>query len=79
MATVKDVMIVVVKLTWKFAYFCDTTFWDNRIVTNNIIPGHIRSPRTSHNFWNTYIATQTHIKKDFALFIWQFFPCKITH
>ena len=26
MATVKDVMIVVVKLTWKFAYFCDTTF-----------------------------------------------------
>ena len=23
----------------------------------------------SHNFWTTYIATQTHIKKDFALFI----------
>ena len=67
------------ELKRKFGYFCDTKQFKiiTRIVTDNIILGHIRYLEISHGYWNTYILIQTQCKEGFVLLIQQSFPCNL--
>ena len=54
---VKD--LITVQLTNKFGYFCDLQVFKiiTRIMTDNIMSGHIHILRISYNFQNTYSNT----------------------
>lgn len=49
------------QLTRKFAYDTKHLSKITRIISDNIIPRHLRNLEISYNFWNIYVNIITHI------------------